>query len=92
MKIEFDRAKSEKNARERNLPFGRAADFDWGGALYAGDTRQSYPEPRYVALGHLDDRLHVLCFTPTPGGVRVISLRRANPRETRRYAEETADR
>ena len=92
MKIEFDAAKSERNARERGLPFERVADFDWEGALYREDDRQAYPEPRFVAVGNPDDRLHVLCFTPVPGGVRVISLRRANAREARRYEEETVDR
>jgi hypothetical protein len=36
-------------------------------------------------LGWLDVRLHVLCFTPTDDGLRVISLRKANARELRRY-------
>ena len=45
-----------------------------------------------MAIGLLDDRLHVLCFTPIPGGVRIISLRKANAREVKRHEEEAADR
>jgi uncharacterized DUF497 family protein len=92
VRIEFDPAKSERNASERGLPFERAAEFDWGGALYREDTRRSYPERRFVALGFLGNRLHVVCFTRIAGGVRIISLRKANSREVRRYEEETADR
>lgn len=49
------------------------------------DVRRPYPEQRFVALGWLDERLHVLCFTPVPGGLRVISFRKANSREQRAY-------
>ena len=64
MRIEFDPAKNLRNASERGLGLERAADFDFGTALVWQDTRKSYPEVRYVALGFLDARLHVLCFTP----------------------------
>jgi hypothetical protein len=36
-------------------------------------------------LGMLRDRLHVLCFVETDDGIRVISFRKANAREVRRY-------
>ena len=37
-------------------------------------------------------RLHVLCFTEIPDGIRVISFRKANAREVKRYAKaKTAD-
>lgn len=88
MHIDFDRAKSESNARKRGLPFGLAAEFDWETARYREDVRKTNPERRFVAVGWLHDRLHVLCFTPIPGGVRVISLRRANERERRHHAED----
>lgn len=91
MKIEFDAVKSEKNSRERNLPFHLAENFDWGTALYAEDDRRSYPESRFISIGYLEDRLHVLCFTPIQGGVRIISFRKANDREVRDYEKETAD-
>lgn len=89
MKIDFDSEKSHKNSRNRGLPFDRAADFDWETAYYFEDIRQDYPERRFIARGYLDERLHVLCFTPIPGGVRVISFRKANLREIKRYEKET---
>lgn len=89
MRIEFDLRKSERNARERDLPFDLAHDFDWDGAIYEVDDRRDYPERRVFALGYLGDRLHAICFTPIEGGVRVISFRKANKREIRYHAEET---
>lgn len=85
MKITFDPTKSEKNAAERDLPFKLVSDFDWASARIVEDVRKDYPERRFIALGFLADRLHVLCFTPIVGGVRVISFRKANDREVRRY-------
>lgn len=85
MEITFDPAKNERNIRERGLSFERAADFDFGTALRLIDTRRDYGETRHVAFGYLGQRLHVLCFVATRAGIRVISFRRANRREIRRY-------
>ena len=87
MKIEYDSAKSEKNVLERNLPFDRALEFDWSDAIFAEDNRTLYSERRFVAVGYLEKRLHVLCFTPIPGGVRIISFRKANDREAKRHGK-----
>jgi uncharacterized protein len=85
MQIEFDAAKNQTNIETRGLSFERAADFDFGTAIVDQDTRKAYPELRFVAVGFLDSRLHVLCFTPIAGGIRVISFRKANAREVRNY-------
>lgn len=87
MCIDFDPAKSERNHRERGLSFGQAAEFDFSSALIAVDDRKEYGEVRYVALGMLGERLHVLCFTEITDGIRVISFRKANSREAARYAK-----
>lgn len=91
MKIEFDPEKSSKNERERGLPFDLTADFDWATALYSEDERHTYPEKRFVAIGYLGGRLHVVCFTPINGGVRIISFRKANSREVKHYEKEIID-
>ena len=91
MKIEYDPEKSRKNSQERGLSFDLVAKFDWETAIFTEDIRYLYPEKRFVAMGYLNERLYVLCFTPIPGGVRVISFRKANLREVRRYEERTID-
>jgi len=91
--IAFDPAKNERNIRARGLSFERAADFDFSTALRSIDARRDYAETRHIALGYLDRRLHVICFVETAAGVRVISFRRANVREAKRYENaQTTDR
>ena len=85
MVIEFDSAKNDANVVARGLSFTRAADFDFDTAIIWQDLRKPYLETRYVAVGFLDGRLHVLCFTPAQNGIRVISFRKANPREVKDY-------
>ena len=81
MSISYDPDKSTHNIKERGLPFDRAVDFDFETAKIWQDLRKPYPESRFVALGYLDDRLHVLVFCEAESGIRVISFRKANPRE-----------
>ena len=87
MRVTFDPAKSERNIRERGLSFEDATSFSFETALYAVDERKDYSETRFVAVGLLGDRLHVLCFAEAPDGIRVISFRKANVREAKRYAQ-----
>lgn len=51
------------------------------------DTRKQYAEPRFEATGYIGERLHVMVFCHRSDAVRVISLRKANKREEKRYAE-----
>ena len=87
MKIEFDPAKNDVNIRERGLSFELAGEFDFDTAVMWQDTRKAYPEVRFVALGFLALRLHVLCFTALADGIRVISFRKANEREVKSYEQ-----
>lgn len=81
MEIEFDLAKNLRNTAERGLSFESAVEFDFENAKVWQDARHDYTEVRIVALGYLDDRLHVLVFSETERGIRVISFRKANSRE-----------
>ncbi|SLM27563.1 conserved hypothetical protein [Desulfamplus magnetovallimortis] len=92
MKIEYDSDKNKWNIDNRNLSFEQAADLDWSTAQIIEDVRKDYPETRFVATIYLHKRLHILCFTPVHGGIRVISFRKANSREVKRYEQATIDR
>ena len=85
MPVNYDPAKSKRNEVGRGLAFSLANEFDWSTALAVEDTRKDYGERRYQALGMIGKNLHMLVFTPRNGAVHVISLRRANQRERRRY-------
>ena len=87
MEIIFDPEKNARNIQERGLSFERAADLDWNTAQIHADERMDFGEQRLIALGNLDGRLHVLVFQETKAGIRVISFRKANERERRRYDE-----
>lgn len=85
MIITYDQWKCQRNVEERGLFFDLAAEFDFGSAIYALDERRNYSEDRIRAIGRIDHRIYVLVYTNTTAGIRVISLRRANAREVRRY-------
>ena len=90
MKIEFNISKSLTNTHLRGLPFDLVEwGFDWASAIMRQDTRKSYPEPRIEAIGFIGERLFVVIFTPIVDGVRIISFRKANQREVKRYEKET---
>lgn len=85
MDISFDAAKNERSIATRAISFELAVAFEWDGALIVEDTRKDYGERRFQALGVIGGRLHVLVFTPRGGKTHVISLRKANKREVKRY-------
>jgi uncharacterized DUF497 family protein len=89
MDITYDPAKNASNIALRGLSFERAAVFDFETAVFWIDTRKAYPEVRISALGLLDGRVHSLVFTETTNGIRVISFRKANQREVKRYEQKT---
>ena len=88
MLLEFDEAKSARNLKERGIGFERFADMDLGAAVSIEDARTDYGERRIRMFGHIEGRLHVAVITYRSDKVRVISLRRANLREERKYAQE----
>ena len=51
------------------------------------NTRKAYGERRFQVLGYIGERLHAMVFTPREGKVHVISLRKANSREVKKYAK-----
>ena len=87
MKITCDPAKNAANIVARGLPFELVEQLDWAGALMEEDTRKAYGERRFQVLGLIGERLHAVVFTPRAGKVHVISLRKANSREVKRYAK-----
>jgi len=86
MEIEFDPAKDEANIRKHGMSLALAKDLEIDEAQVMKDTRKDYGEDRFIAVGLLNGRLCVLAFTLRDDKVRAISLRRANPRERRRFA------
>ena len=87
MHYEFDPVKDDSNFKKHGLRLSDAENFDWETALVLEDDRQAYAERRYEAKGYVGERLCVMVFCLRANAVRVISLRKANLREVKSYAE-----
>jgi len=89
MKLTYDPEKDTCNLVLRGISFEEAVDFDFSNALIWEDDRSDYQETRFCALGNIGSRLHSLVFTYRHETIRVISLRKANKREVKRYEDKT---
>ena len=81
----FRSSKSQRNIADRGLRFDLVEQLDWASALIEEDTRKAYGEQRFRVLGVIGERLHAVVFTARAGKLHVISLRKANSREVKRY-------
>lgn len=87
MDIAYDPAKDASNANKHGVSLGTAADFEWDEALTWVDERQAYGEIRMCAIGYISNRLFYMAYVDRDDVRRIISLRKANSREVKRYAE-----
>ncbi len=87
MEITFSTVKNICNQRKHGMPLDLAQDFEWDEALATQDNRRDYGETRMIAIGYIGLRLYVAVYVDRPDGRRIISLRKANLREVKRYAE-----
>jgi uncharacterized DUF497 family protein len=87
MKLSFDPAKNARNVVERGISFERVAELDWETAVAEEDTRKDYGERRVRVSARLGGRLHVAVVTMRGETMHVISFRKANDREARKYAQ-----
>lgn len=83
----WNATKRAENIARHGVDFTAIIGFEWDTALVAADTRRDYGEERFIALGLIGDRVHVCVFTDRDRTRRIISLRKANRRETLRYME-----
>jgi uncharacterized DUF497 family protein len=73
------------NLEKHQVHFSYVEQFEWDTASIEPDTRFNYGEPRFIAYGLIDSRLYCLVFTPRNKQIQIISLRKANKREVKRY-------
>lgn len=85
--FEWDWKKAESNARKYSVTFDEASTvFGDPLGLLMPDPDHSLNEQRYVVLGMSNQqRLLVVAFVERPPRTRLISARRAAPRERRQY-------
>jgi hypothetical protein len=85
MNYEWDENKRVANIAKHGVDFTDAELFDWASAVESQDDRAQYGEERFVAIGIIGKRLHILIYTKRGQAIRLISLRRANKREKEFY-------
>lgn len=87
MEITYDPAKDVSNIAKHGVSLALAAEFEWESAVVWPDVRREYGETRMAAIGYVGLRLYVVAFVDRADVRRIISLRKANLREVKRYAE-----
>lgn len=85
MRIEFDPVKNEINVEKHGISLDMALCIDKETAYIIEDSRNQYGERRLQMFGFIEERLFIMVFTLRDNFMRVISLRKANEREKRRY-------
>ena len=84
MPYEWDEDKRRENFVKHELDFREVELFQWNTAAKTPSPR--YGEMRWLAIGYIGSRLHVVVYAERGDNIRIISLRKANAREERRYA------
>lgn len=85
MLLDFDPAKRADTLTQRGLDMADAGAIWEGPHLTFEDDRRDYGEPRLVTMGLMEGRLVFVAWTPRGDARRIISLRKANERERKRY-------
>ena len=91
MDFEWDLAKSDLCQISRNFDFAYVISiFKDPTLMVEHDRRWDYGEERFRAIGVVDKRVFVVIFTRRSKAIRIISARKANCREVKRYEKNSA--
>lgn len=88
MRYVFDTAKDTTNQAKHGVSLALAEALFAGPHVSVSDDRFDYGEMREVAFGLINGRLFVCVYVDRGAQRRVISLRKANRREVKRYGED----
>lgn len=80
---EWDEAKRQANLDKHQLDFEDLRRFAWESAITHRSDR--FDEPRWIAFGIFESRLHAVVFTLRGEAKRIISFRPARTSEVRRH-------
>ena len=89
MKLAWDEAKRRATLHERGLDFADAAELFDEATTTSEDKRHDYGEQRFVSAGLVHGRLCVAVWTLRLGTRHIISMRKANEREQKRFKIKT---
>jgi uncharacterized DUF497 family protein len=89
MQITFDPDKDKANQEKHGVSLAAAISIEWDTALDWEDTRKDYQEKRICSPALIEDRVYYVVYVDRGEVRRIISLRKANSREARKYVDET---
>ncbi len=92
MKFEWDEERRLANVVKHGVDFTDACRLFEGPFMIMTDNRRDYGEIRSIAFGHVESRLIAVAFTKRQNIIRIISARKANDREKKRFKDAIADR
>jgi hypothetical protein len=93
MDFEWNEAKNRSNLRKHGLDFADAEEMFRGALVVEPDTREDYGEKRWIGIGTIRGRTAAVIFTePAPETIRIISLRRADHEERKKYEKAIQNR
>ena len=81
---DWDDNKRTQNLSRHGLDFEDVAEFNWDTSIPRRTDRGR--EERFAATSVFRGKLHTIIYTEREGLTRIISFRRANKQEVRRYA------
>ena len=90
MKITCDPAKRAATLIDRDVDFLDAEHVFAGRTLTAQDTRRAYGEVRFQTVGFLAGRMVMVVWTPRSDARHVMSMRKCNAKEQKRYSQRFA--
>jgi uncharacterized protein len=87
MEFEWDDAKERANRKKHRVDFQTASEVFLDPYVIEVEDRDARQEQRFNAIGMVGSRLLVVTYTVRRGVIRIISARRAESYEKRKYHE-----
>ena len=87
MEFQWDSIKNQRNIEKHGIDFTDAVRIFERPTLTVVDNRRDYGEKRIAAMGAIEDVILYVVYTVRDNVLRIISARRANRRERKKYFE-----
>ncbi|MBN3874710.1 BrnT family toxin [Nostoc sp. JL33] len=88
MEFEWDKNKNQQNIQKHGISFEEATEIFNGVVFTSIDQRYDYEEIREISIGSIQAVVIItVAHTDRNGKIRLISARKATPKERRTYYE-----
>jgi len=90
MEFEWDENKNISNLKKHKISFELITLIFDENLITIIDDRKNYNEVRYIGFGLIQKRCINVVYTKRKNNIRIISGRKANAKETKKYFETVA--